>query len=202
MKNKILSRSRFITLLRTAERNLHSEVEKEQFEHASKQFIASIERIVRNAHSKIEILRMLAYAQRLLRCAETLCLPTQPELHDCIEQVRTYLDAEKEITILQAQYPALCEERAERPKSPLYWSKDFTPTDLVELLAALHLAGAFCKVDGSRAEWALIVETFAKTVNVRVNNPDQCRHAVLNRKLRLTRFLDLLRGKLIEKSEE
>lgn len=202
MKNRILSRSRFIALLRTAERNLQSEVEKEQLENASKLFIASVERIVRHTRSKIKVLRVLAFAQRLLPCAETLCLSAHPELHDCIEQVRAYLDAEKEITILQAQFPALCDENAELPKSPLYWSKEFTPTDLVELLAALHLAGAFCKVDGSRVEWTLIVETFAKTVNIRVNNPDQCRHAVLNRKLRLTRFLDLLRGRLVEKSEE
>lgn len=48
----------------------------------------------------------------------------------------------------------------------------------------------------------LLVEYFSWMFNVRINNPNQCRRAVVNRKLRLTRFLNLLRGCLIEKSQQ
>ena len=86
----------------------------------------------------------------------------------------------------------------EVPKSPLYLSKEFTPTDLMELIAALQISGAVRRIDGSPADLPTLVDVLSKSFNVRINNPEQCRHAVINRKLRLTRFLDLLRNHLIE----
>ena len=46
-----------------------------------------------------------------------------------------------------------------------------------------------------------IRDRFSWMFNVRINNPIQCRRGVINRKLRLTRFLDLLRNSLIEESQ-
>ena len=57
-------------------------------------------------------------------------------------------------------------------------------------------------LDGSQASLDMFVESFSWMFNVRINNPNQCKHAILNRKLRLTRFLDLLRGYLIERSQQ
>ena len=48
---------------------------------------------------------------------------------------------------------------------------------------------------------ATLVDVLSGTFNVRINNPEQCRHAVVNRKLRLTRFLDFLRNNLIAYSQ-
>ena len=73
-----------------------------------------------------------------------------------------------------------------------------TPTDLMELIAALQISGAVRRIDGSPADLPTLVNVLSKSFNVRINNPEQCRHAVINRKLRLTRFLDLLRNHLIE----
>ena len=57
------------------------------------------------------------------------------------------------------------------------------------------------RIDGTRANVEQLVELLSWMFNVRINNPDQCRHAVVNRKLRLMRFLDLLRNHLIECSQ-
>ena len=83
----------------------------------------------------------------------------------------------------------------------LYLAEPFTPTDLMELIAALHTAGVGRRIDGTRANVEQLVELFSWMFNVRINNPIQCRRGVINRKLRLTRFLDLLRNSLIEESQ-
>lgn len=90
---------------------------------------------------------------------------------------------------------------AEMPKSPLYLSKEHTLTDLMELIAALQISGAVRRADGSQIDLKTLVDTLSRAFNVRINNPDQCRHAVINRKLRLTGFLDFLRNHLIEYSQ-
>ena len=42
----------------------------------------------------------------------------------------------------------------------------------------------------------------AMNINLSFKNPDNCRWAVLNRKNRLTHFLDTLRGTLVELSQK
>lgn len=71
----------------------------------------------------------------------------------------------------------------------------------MELITALHLSGAIRRIDGTRVDLATLVDVLSRTFNVRINNPEQCRHAVVNRKLRLTRFLDFLRNNLIAYSQ-
>ena len=91
--------------------------------------------------------------------------------------------------------------QSEKPRSVLYLAEPFTPTDLMELITALHSAGVGRRIDGTRANVEQLVELFSWMFNVRINNPIQCRRGVINRKLRLTRFLDLLRNSLIEESQ-
>ena len=103
------------------------------------------------------------------------------------------------LVFTRLRYPSIADPvSVEVPKSPLYLSKEFTPTDLMELIAALQISGAVRRIDGSPADLPTLVDVLSKSFNVRINNPEQCRHAVINRKLRLTRFLDLLRNHLIE----
>ena len=91
--------------------------------------------------------------------------------------------------------------QSEKPRSALYLAEPFTPTDLMELITALHSVGVGRRIDGTRANVEQLVELFSWMFNVRINNPIQCRRGVINRKLRLTRFLDLLRNSLIEESQ-
>lgn len=71
----------------------------------------------------------------------------------------------------------------------------------MELIAVLHTAGVGRRIDGSRANVEQLVELFSWMFNLRINNPIRCRRVVVNRTLRLTRFLDLLRNHLIECSQ-
>ena len=70
------------------------------------------------------------------------------------------------------------------PKSPLFLSEQFTPTDIMELKTALHLSGAIRRIDGTRIDLATLVDVLSRTFNVRINNPEQCHHTLINRKLR------------------
>ena len=90
---------------------------------------------------------------------------------------------------------------SEKLRSVLYLAEPFTPTDFMELISALHLAGVGRRIDGTRANVEQLAGLFSWMFNVRINNPIQCCLAVVNRKLRLTRFLNFLRNHLIECSQ-
>lgn len=77
----------------------------------------------------------------------------------------------------------------------------FSPNNIMELITALHLSGAIRRIDGTRVDLATLVDVLSGTFNVRINNPEQCRYTVVNRKLRLTHFLDILRNNLIAYSQ-
>ncbi len=47
-----------------------------------------------------------------------------------------------------------------------------------------------------------ITREFETLCNTSFKNPDNCRWAILNRKNRLTHFLDTLRGTLVELSQK
>ena len=115
----------------------------------------------------------------------------------------SHLEFEMRMVHLRIEHPAVMNRlrEPEKPRSALYLAEQFTPTDLMELIAALHAAGVGRRIDGTRANVEQLVELFSWMFNVRINNPIQCRRGVINRKLRLTRFLDLLRNSLIEESQ-
>ena len=87
-------------------------------------------------------------------------------------------------------------------RSPLYWSKEYTPTDLMEILAGLARLGAVRTANGSPANFLLIVRTFEKVFNMKIPNHGHLRWATVNRKLRLTHFLDLLKQTLVDASQQ
>ena len=116
----------------------------------------------------------------------------------------SHLEFEMRMVHLRIEHPAVMNRlrEPEKPRSALYLAEPFTPTDLMELIAALHAAGVGRRINGTRANVEQLVELFSWMFNVRINNPIQCRRGVINRKLRLTRFLDLLRNSLIEESSD
>ena len=107
----------------------------------------------------------------------------------------SHLEFEMRMVHLRIEHPAVM-NRLREPEKPRS-----APTDLMELIAALHAAGVGRRINGTRANVEQLVELFSWMFNVRINNPIQCRRGVINRKLRLTRFLDLLRNSLIEESQ-
>lgn len=112
------------------------------------------------------------------------------------------VDFEQRMIYLQLKYPGIREIAAQRPHSPLKISKRFTNSDLMEVIAALTAVGFFCQQDDSPATFMQITREFETLCNTSFKNPDNCRWAVLNRKNRLTHFLDTLRGTLVELSQK
>ena len=147
----------------------------------------------RSLRPPLDLLHELARLQsRLMRLQVRIVEKESP-------QASLLTNFEIRLVFTRLRYPSIADPvSVEVPKSPLYLSKEFTPTDLMELIAALQISGAVRRIDGSPADLPTLVNVLSKSFNVRINNPEQCRHAVINRKLRLTRFLDLLRNHLIE----
>lgn len=102
---------------------------------------------------------------------------------------------------MQLRYPALATQQSKHIRSPYYWSAEYTLTDLMELISALHASGAIRKADGTPAELNKLVRTFELLLNVSFKNPDRCRNATLNRKVNVTKFLDALKQALVERSQ-
>ena len=168
-------------------------------------FVGSVQRLVASEQcAPLDMLHALFRARnRLVRLRS--CEERYPAaLVALLEGAVSHLEFEMRMVHLRIEYPTVMDrlQEPEKPRSALYLAEPFTPTDLMELIAALHTAGVGRRIDGSRANVELLVEQFSWMFNIRINNPNQCRRAVVNRKLRLTRFLDMLRGCLIEKSRQ
>ena len=153
----------------------------------------------RSLRPPLDLLHELARLQsRLMRLQVRIVEKESPQA-SLLESALLLTNFEIRLVFTRLRYPSIADPvSVEVPKSPLYLSKEFTPTDLMELIAALQISGAVRRIDGSPADLPTLVNVLSKSFNVRINNPEQCRHAVINRKLRLTRFLDLLRNHLIE----
>ena len=103
------------------------------------------------------------------------------------------------LVFTRVRYPSIAAPvSVEVPKSPLFLSEQFTPTDIMELATALQLSGAIRRIDGTRIDLATLVDVLFSTFNVRINNPGQCCNMPINCKLRFMYFLDILRNNLIE----
>ena len=150
----------------------------------------------------IDLLHELARLQsRLMRLQERIVGKESPQA-SLLESALLLTNFEIRLIFTRLRYPSIADQvSVEVPRSPLFLSGQFTPTDIMELATALHLSGAIRRIDGTRVDLTTLVDVLSRTFNVRINNPEQCRHAVVNRKLRLTRFLDFLRNSLVEYSQ-
>ena len=54
----------------------------------------------------------------------------------------------------------------------------------MELTIVLLLSGVIYCIDGTRVDQTTLVDVLFSTFNVRINNPEQCHHTLINRKLR------------------
>ena len=198
-----LEESLLIRLLTTSPDRRLTDSERKAFDAAHEDYIDALQALSQDLRkSPLEILHRLIRADaRLCRLKNCICdkHSLQASLLKSAIQLTNF---EIRLIFTRLRYPSIADPvSAEVPKSPLFLSEQFTPTDIMELATALQLSGAIRRIDGTRVDLATLVDVLSRTFNVRINNPEQCRHAVVNRKLRLTRFLDFLRNNLIAYSQ-
>ena len=201
---RFLENSHFMQLLCTSLENNSGQCDLERLKVSYARFVGSVQRLVASEQcAPLDMLHALSRARnRLVRLRS--CEERRPAaLVALLKGAVAHLDFEIRMVHLRIEHPAVMDRlpQSEKPRSALYLAEPFTPTDLMELITALHSAGVGRRIDGTRANVEQLVELFSWMLNVRINNPIQCRRGVINRKLRLTRFLDLLRNSLIEESQ-
>ena len=205
LKNlRFLENSHFMKLLCTSLENNSGQCDLERLKTSYARFVGSVQRLVASEqYAPLDMLHALSRARnRLVRLRS--CEERRPAaLVARWEGAVSHLEFEMRMVHLRIEHPAVMDRlpQSEKPRSVLYLAEQFRPTDLMELITALHSAGVGRRIDGTRANVEQLVELFSWMFNVRINNPIQCRRGVINRKLRLTRFLDLLRNSLIEESQ-
>ena len=198
-----LDKNQFIVTLDTLLNPRLSDAECTAFHAAYEEFIDLLHGLaVQSSKSPLDLLHELARLQsRLMRLQERIVGKESPQA-SLLESALLLTNFEIRLIFTRLRYPSIADQvSVEVPRSPLFLSGQFTPTDIMELATALHLSGAIRRIDGTRVDLTTLVDVLSRTFNVRINNPEQCRHAVVNRKLRLTRFLDFLRNSLVEYSQ-
>ena len=198
-----LDKNQFIVTLDTLLNRRLSDAECTAFDAAYEEFIDLLHGLaVQSSKSPLDLLHELARLQsRLMRLQERIVGKESPQA-SLLESALLLTNFEIRLIFTRLRYPSIADQvSVEVPRSPLFLSGQFTPTDIMELATALHLSGAIRRIDGTRVDLTTLVDVLSRTFNVRINNPEQCRHAVVNRKLRLTRFLDFLRNSLVEYSQ-
>ena len=198
-----LDKNQFIVTLDTLLNRRLSDAECTAFHAAYEEFIDLLHGLaVQSSKSPLDLLHELARLQsRLMRLQERIVGKESPQA-SLLESALLLTNFEIRLIFTRLRYPSIADQvSVEVPRSPLFLSGQFTPTDIMELATALHLSGAIRRIDGTQVDLTTLVDVLSRTFNVRINNPEQCRHAVVNRKLRLTRFLDFLRNSLVEYSQ-
>ena len=139
----------------------------------------------RSLRPPLDLLHELARLQsRLMRLQVRIVEKESPQA-SLLESALLLTNFEIRLVFTRLRYPSIADPvSAEVPKSPLFLSEQFTPTDIMELKTALHLSGAIRRIDGTRIDLATLVDVLSRTFNVRINNPEQCHHTLINRKLR------------------
>lgn len=198
-----LDKSQFIVLLETSLNRRLLSPEQKTLDAAYEDYIDLLHGLtVQSCKSALDLLHELARLQScLMRLQERIVEKESPQVL-LLKSALLLTNFEIRLVFTRVRYPSIAARvSVEVPKSPLFLSEQFTPTDIMELATALQLSGAIRRIDGTRVDLATLVDVLSGTFNVRINNPEQCRYAVVNRKLRLTRFLDFLRNNLIAYSQ-
>lgn len=174
--------------------------------HLSELFEKFIEELIDYSsdehRSIIERLRCMNFTHKQLSLLEEQRHTAEEHLiTDYMIRTLFLIDMEIRLLNLRLQYPQSGIVPEVKIESPLYLSKELTVTDVMELLYALHLIEAFRKSDGSKIEFSIVIRTFEEVLHIQIKNYERFKNAAINRKLYLTRFLDRLKGALIERSQ-
>ena len=200
---KKLEKVPFIRMLDTLLNRRLSDAECTAFHASYEEFIDLLHSLTaQSCRSPLDLLHELARLQSsLMRLQERIIEKESPQA-SLLKSALLLTNFEIRLIFTRLRYPSIADPvSVEIPKSPLFLSEQFTPTDIMELTTALHLSAAIRRVDGTRVDLTTLVDVLSRTFNVRINNPEQCRNTLINRKLRLTHFLDILRNNLIAYSQ-
>lgn len=199
---KKFEKSVFIVMLYTRMNEELSETDSIRMYEAYSRFIDRIQRLSKQENqSKLDSLHTLArIRERIARLLER-CDNKHSVQYSLLKSALALIGFEKKMIYLQLKYPGIREVQSHR-RSELKISKKFTNSDLMEVIASLASIEFFCLCDDSPASFMQITREFETLCNTRIKNPDNCRWAVLNRKNRLTHFLDTLRNTLVELSRK
>lgn len=198
-----LDKNQFIITLNTLLNRRLTDSERTAFRAAYEEFIDLLHGLTaQSCKSPLDLLHELARLQsRLMRLQGRIVEKESPQAL-LLKSALLLVNFEIRLIFTRLRYPSIADPiSVEVPKSPLFLSEQFTPTDIMELITALHLSGAIRRIDGTRVDLMTLVDVLSGTFNVRINNPEQCRNTLINRKLRLTHFLDILRNNLIAYSQ-
>ena len=193
-----LDKSQFIVLLETSLNRRLLSPEQKTLDAAYEDYIDLLHGLtVQSCKSSLDLLHELARLQsRLMRLQERIVEKESPQA-SLLKSALLLTNFEIRLVFTRLViHPSPLRYRSKYPNHHC-----FSPNNIMELITALHLSGAIRRIDGTRVDLATLVDVLSRTFNVRINNPIQCRRGVINRKLRLTRFLDLLRNSLIEESQ-
>lgn len=80
----------------------------------------------------------------------------------------------------------------------VFWSKNYTVTDLMELLVALHRSGAIVFRDGAIVSLSMLVRIFGQIFNIEIKEPRKLRSNIKMRKLHEIKFINVLLASLTE----
>ena len=154
-----LDKNQFIVMLDTLLNRRLSDAECTAFHASYKEFI--------------DLLHELARLQsRLMRLQARIVEKESPQA-SLLKSELLLTNFEIRLVFTRLRYPSIAAPvSVEVPKSPLFLSEQFTPTDIMELKTALHLSGAIRRIDGTRIDLATLVDVLSRTFNVRINNPE------------------------------
>lgn len=173
-----------------------------QIEEAYREFLSLVVDLSKKELSAIKYLRYLVVTRITLELIRRRSFSVYAAVQlFYTDAAIEYLEFEYKMSLLKLQYPNLENSAPESFQSPLFWSKEYSHADLMELISAIHELGVIRKMDGSAAELTMLIRMFEKMFNCKIRNPTRCRSATLNRKIRLTRFIDRLKGALINRSQ-
>ena len=183
---KKLEKVPFIRMLDTLLNRRLSDAECTAFHASYEEFIDLLHSLTaQSCRSPLDLLHELARLQSsLMRLQERIIEKESPQA-SLLKSALLLTNFEIRLVFTRLRYPSIAAPvSVEVPKSPLFLSEQFTPTDIMELKTALHLSGAIRRIDGTRIDLATLVDVLSRTFNVRINNPEQCHHTLINRKLR------------------
>lgn len=198
-----LEKSDFILTLLSSTKKLLDNEERKSLYNAYNRFINRIQQVSKqDGCSRLDSLQMLARIRETLVQLLENYNDSDSLQYLLIRSSLSLVNFEEQMIYLQLKYPGVRNVHTPRTHSPLKISKRFTNSDLMEVIAALLAVGFFCQQDDSPATFMQVTREFEILCNTSFKNPDNCRWAVLNRKNRLTHFLDTLRGTLVELSQK
>ena len=151
---RFLENSHFMKLLCTSLESDSGQCDLERLKASYARFVGSVQRLVASEQcAPLDMLHALSRARnRLVRLRS--CEERRPAALVALwEGAVSHLEFEMRMVHLRIEHPAVMDRlpQSEKPRSVLYLAEPFTPTDLMELITALHSAGVGRRIDGTRA---------------------------------------------------